>query len=65
MGIKSFWKKNRNGYIYSCIAITLLGFFIGAIKKLDMTATSIFILCSFPIMFLMAFGLYEFTRGEK
>jgi hypothetical protein len=65
MTLKEFWRTNRNSYLWSCLALFLFGSFIGVTKKLDITTTSLFILCSFPVMFLMAFGLYSFTGGDK
>lgn len=65
MSFREFWKSNKYGYMWSCITITLLSLFLGLIKKFDMTATSLFILASLPVMFLIAFGIYEFTGGDK
>jgi len=63
--IKSFWKDNKKGYLWSCLALTLLGLFFGLIKEKPIDALSIGILVSFPLMFIMAFGIYGFTGGDK
>jgi hypothetical protein len=65
MGIKEFWKVNKSGYLWSCLGLILGALFIGAVKQYDMTATSLFILAAFPVMFIFAYGLYEFTGGDK
>jgi ABC-type polysaccharide/polyol phosphate export permease len=67
--LKSFWKENRNGYLWSCLALTFLVLFMGCIrgfvKNNQMGILSLGILVSFPIMLLMAFGIYELTGGNK
>jgi hypothetical protein len=65
MGLKEFWKLNKYSYLWSCLGVTLGALFIGAMKKYDMTATSLFILVSFPIIFLMAFGISSFIGGNE
>jgi hypothetical protein len=62
--IKSFWRDNKKGYLWSCLALTLGGLLIGLIGERDMTATSLFILASFPLMLLMAFGIYNLGGKE-
>jgi len=63
--IKEFWKINKYGYIWSCVALFLMGSFIGLIKHRDMSTMFLSILVAFPIIFLMAFGLSEFTGGSE
>jgi hypothetical protein len=65
MGLKEFWKGNKYNYLWSCLALFLMGSFIGLIKKNDMNATMLFILAGFPVMFIMGWGLHEFTGGDK
>jgi FtsH-binding integral membrane protein len=62
--LKSFWRDNKYSYLWSCLALFLVGSFIGLTKKLDMTATSLFILAGFPVILVMAFGIYKFTGGN-
>ena len=64
MDIKTFWQYNKKPYLWSCLAITLGGLFIGLIKNLDMNATSTFILFSFPVMFLMSFGIAQIGDNQ-
>ena len=65
MGLNKFWTENKYGYLWSCLTLFLIGSFIGLIKKLDMTATFLFILVGFPIMFILGFGIYELIGGSK
>lgn len=65
MSLKEFWRTNKNGYLWSCLIFTLLGFFVGAIKRVSLSSMSIFVLIGLPIIFLMGFSLYEFVGGDK
>jgi len=63
--IKDFWKENKRSYLWSCLALFLLGSFIGVIKDLDMASVYFFILISFPSMLILSFGVCELSRGDK
>jgi hypothetical protein len=65
MSLKLFWKDNKKGFIYSCLAILLGGLFIGVIKKVNVQDSLPLILLCFPLCFIMAYGIYEFTGGDK
>ena len=65
MTLKEFIKNNKYDYLWSCLFLFLAGSIIGMIKKIDFNNMVGGILLCFPIMFLMGFGIYEFTGGDK
>ena len=65
MGIKTFWRDNKYGFMWSCLAFTFLTLFLGTIKKVDISTSLYATMFGIPIIFLMAFGIYEFTGGDK
>ena len=55
--IKTFWKLNKTGYIWSCVAFTLCSLFIGLVNHKDMNGVFLGTLIGFPLMLFMAFGI--------
>jgi hypothetical protein len=65
MGLKEFWELNKYSYLWSCLLLSMGVLFISMIKKISIQISSLMILGSLPIMFLMAFGINEFSKGSK
>lgn len=57
MSLKEFWKLNKYDYMWTCIAFTLAALLMGAIKHYEPTTTGYVILSSYPLIFLMGFGI--------
>ena len=65
MSLKIFWNNNKYRFLWSCLTILLGGLFIGVIRKVDIQDSLPLILLCFPLCFLMGWGIYEFTGGDK
>lgn len=69
MSFKVFWENNKWSYLWSCLGLTFLVFFIGVFNNMIRTKAMgdlyVSTLVSFPLMLIMAFGIHEFTGGDK
>jgi hypothetical protein len=65
MSLKEFIKNNKYDYLWSCLFLFILASFIAMVRKIDFVNMIGGILLCFPIMFLMGFGIYEFSGGDK
>lgn len=59
MSLREFWKNNKLGYIWSCVALLLGGIFICLVKQIDVQESLPFIILTFPLCFIMAYGFYS------
>lgn len=65
MSLKGFWNNNKKGFIISAITFSLIALFMGTIKKYPMDEFIPVVLFCIPLMFLMAYGIYELIGGKK
>ena len=65
MSLKCFWKNNKYGFLYSCIAFLMGGLMILAKKHANFVKVFPFVCLGVPLVFLMAWGIYEFIGGDK
>jgi ABC-type polysaccharide/polyol phosphate export permease len=65
MSLKEFYNNNKYQFLWSYLALFLMGIVMGLIKEADMKSMFSGLALSFPIMFIMGFGIYEFTGGDK
>lgn len=63
--LKDFFINNRSGLFWSYLTLFILGAFIGAIKKFPKIDLYLSLLMGLPLMFLMSYGVYCFTGGNK